>query len=699
MKKFMPETLAELTYVSELSVSPNGKHAAFARYLADPKTNEFVPHVWLLDPAAPGCAAAAAGAGTNAENTGAAAPLDSAIPADPLPACLPFCTDDALYYLADRTGFPQVYRISFAGASGSSPQQVTRLRRGVTGFTVSGNGRLALELPLYPGEEDCFAEEMTREAWAAWKAEAVYEPHVIEDFMYKLDETFGVMDTRQSRIAVQEPDGTARLLSCLSDGKEIRVSLPSWNADGTKLAFYGKPDHGIKAENSEVYVWDGQRITRVTKEQNVTGDTPVCWVNGNPVFPYWKMFDKGGMSEWLMMAVPEDAAGSGTSFRLLPLFTETQPEVCQGISCMPISRSFYGKREAIVRSFSGTLYFRSAWQGHDRLFTLLPDGQGQVHACETGMLNVHDFSVLPDGTILFLSSTPEEPEDVYRFDGALTRLTVSNAFLKDYAPAPIHHEMLAYGGDVWIMEPAGAEPGKKYPAVLDIHGGPECCYVDAFWHEFRALSAAGIAVIWCNPRGGLGYGSAASAPGGWGQEAWDDLLSAVDLACCLPFVDPDRIGVTGGSYGGYMTVKFITRSKRFKAAAAQRALLNTATSYGTGDMGFATSSQPADQVNMEDYLMKRAENSLITRVDEIDTPLLILHGYRDYRCGFEQAEQLFVSVHERHPELPVRLVMFPDENHGVTRTGKPAAQIRHLREMCEWFAKYLKAEVQEDDKK
>ena len=138
-----------------------------------------------------------------------------------------------------------------------------------------------------------------------------------------------------------------------------------------------------------------------------------------------------------------------------------------------------------------------------------------------------------------------------------------------------------------------------------------------------------------------------------------------------------------------MTNKLIGRTNVFAAAVAQRCLANTATSYGTGDMGFVSSRPIPKHFHMLDYLEDRARGNIISYVDHFKVPLLILHAYKDYRCGFEQAEQVFIPMKERNPEIPCRMVMFPNENHGMTRNGKLYHQVRHLQEMTNWFVKYL----------
>ena len=275
------------------------------------------------------------------------------------------------------------------------------------------------------------------------------------------------------------------------------------------------------------------------------------------------------------------------------------------------------------------------------------------------------------------------------------KLTDSNPWLSEYALADVEeHWVKSKDGKAdlqyFLVKPVSFEKNKQYPAVLDIKGGPTTMYGLTFWHEFQALASLGMAVIFGNPRGSTGFGRAYCAGGVcWGNEAMDDLVQFVEDAISKGFIDEKRVGVTGGSYGGYMTNKLIGRTNVFAAAVTQRCLANTATSYGTGDMGFVSSRPIPKHFHMLDYLEDRARGNIISYIDHFKAPLLILHAYQDYRCGFEQAEQVFIPMKERNPEIPCRMVMFPNENHGMIRNGKLYHQVRHLQEMTNWFIKYL----------
>ncbi len=327
----------------------------------------------------------------------------------------------------------------------------------------------------------------------------------------------------------------------------------------------------------------------------------------------------------------------------------------------------------------------------------LPAAGGRVEMVQPGRTDVQCFHVGETGRLVCVMGEMQRPGEIW-LDGCT--LTDHNAWLREYAQGQIT-ECWTQSRDgkarlhYFLLRPVGAEEGKRYPAVLDIHGGPQCMYASAYWHEFHALSAKGFAVIYGDPRGSVGYGHAHCAgPVCWMPEAMNDMEDILADAIARGGIDPERVGVTGGSYGGYMTNKLIGRTKHFAAAVTQRSLINPATSYGTGDIGFISGrgAPPAD-FRMLDYLVDRAKGNLITYIDNIDIPVLILHAFKDYRCSFEQGEQFFIAMKERHPEIPVRLVMFPEENHALTRTGKLHSQIRHLQELVGWFASHLQKEA------
>ncbi len=240
----------------------------------------------------------------------------------------------------------------------------------------------------------------------------------------------------------------------------------------------------------------------------------------------------------------------------------------------------------------------------------------------------------------------------------------------------------------WIVKPPGFSPKRKYPLILQIHGGPRCQYGRLFVHEMHLLAASGYVVIYTNPRGSQGYGEkfADSITGKWGEPAMTDLMAAVDFAISLGYVDKNRLGVTGGSYGGYMTNWVVTHTDRFKAAVTQRSVSNFASMFGTSDMGFDMEWE-FKTTPWEDPELY-AKWSLITYIDKCKTPLLIIHSEHDWRCNVEQDDQMFMAL--KYLKREVEYVRFPEEPHGLSRHGRPDRREARLKFIVEWFDRYLK---------
>ncbi|SEK86527.1 S9 family peptidase [Paenibacillus sp. OK003] len=241
----------------------------------------------------------------------------------------------------------------------------------------------------------------------------------------------------------------------------------------------------------------------------------------------------------------------------------------------------------------------------------------------------------------------------------------------------------------WMLKPAGMVEGVKVPTILEIHGGPHMMYGFTFMHEFQLLAAQGYAVVYINPRGGLGYGQqfVNACRGDYGGGDYRDLMEAMDYAVSrYPFIDESRLGVTGGSYGGFMTNWIVGHTDRFKAAVTQRSISNWLSFYGVSDIGFFFTE---DQIggNAWDDTEKLWKHSPLAYVGNVSTPLLILHGEQDLRCPIEQAEQLYVALKRRRQTT--RFVRFPGANHELSRGGHPHLRVRRLEHIAGWFNEHL----------
>lgn len=243
--------------------------------------------------------------------------------------------------------------------------------------------------------------------------------------------------------------------------------------------------------------------------------------------------------------------------------------------------------------------------------------------------------------------------------------------------------------DGWAIPPAGQKSGKKYPTILDIHGGPKTVYGDCYFHEMQLWASRGFAVIYCNPTGSSGRGDEfADIRGGYGSQDYRDIMAFVKEAVKrFDFIDSEHMGVTGGSYGGFLTNWIIGHTHFFKAAASQRSIVNWLSYYGTSDIGyFFTSDQTgADPWNHPE---KAWEQSPLRYADQVTTPTLFLHSDEDFRCPLSGGLQMFTAL--RVHDIPTRLCIFKGENHNLSRGGKPKHRVRRLKEITEWFEKYLK---------
>jgi dipeptidyl aminopeptidase/acylaminoacyl peptidase len=241
----------------------------------------------------------------------------------------------------------------------------------------------------------------------------------------------------------------------------------------------------------------------------------------------------------------------------------------------------------------------------------------------------------------------------------------------------------------WYVPPAGETRSEPPPLVVEIHGGPETLYGWGVFWEWQCLAAQGIAVYACNPRGSTGYGQAFTAANfrNWGHGPMADVMGGVEALISDGLADPERLGVTGGSYGGYLTTWIVGHTDRFRAAVTARSVSDMTSQMLSGDLGgpqFGRLSYGANP--WEDPELYR-EASPLTYAANIHTPLLIQHSERDLRTTVTQAEELFSTL--RSHRRPVRLMRVPDETHELTRSGTPFRRVDNLEIIVDWFRHYL----------
>ena len=214
-------------------------------------------------------------------------------------------------------------------------------------------------------------------------------------------------------------------------------------------------------------------------------------------------------------------------------------------------------------------------------------------------------------------------------------------------------------------------------------------YGHNFMHEFYFLAAQGYVVYFSNPRGGQGYGEAHTGAifGNWGDADYADLMLWTDYAQSLPYIDTDRMGVTGGSYGGYMTLWIIGHTHQFKSAVAQRVVSNFISMWGASDMNWKMQHLVGDPAPIDD-IQTAWDHSPVKYLGNATTPTLIIHSEEDNRCPSDQGEQAFVTL--KYHGVDSEFVRFPGEPHGLSRTGRTDRRIARLKHIKRWMDRYLK---------
>lgn len=338
------------------------------------------------------------------------------------------------------------------------------------------------------------------------------------------------------------------------------------------------------------------------------------------------------------------------------------------------------------------LYFATTEYNSSYINRIDRSGNIKKLTIETGSVDGFDVS---NEEIIFVGLKNFKLQELYKLDNYKERqLTSFNEWViekkKLSTPERITFETekgITIEG--WVMKPVDFDENKKYPGILDIHGGPKTVYGEVFFHEMQYWSNEGYTVFFCNPRGSDGRGDEfADIRGKYGTIDYDDIMRFTDYVMeNYPFIDADRLGVTGGSYGGFMTNWIIGHTNRFKAAASQRSISNWVSKFATTDIGYYFVDDQQGGTPWSD-VDKLWFHSPLKYADKVMTPTLFIHSEEDYRCWLPEAIQMYTAL--KYHGVESRLCMFKGETHELSRSGRPKHRIRRLKEITTWFDRYLK---------
>jgi dipeptidyl aminopeptidase/acylaminoacyl peptidase len=340
----------------------------------------------------------------------------------------------------------------------------------------------------------------------------------------------------------------------------------------------------------------------------------------------------------------------------------------------------------------GRIYFPVTERGCSYLYAV--DGEGNLERVISAPGSIDAFDV-HDGKTAYIALRETVLQEVYVLEGQEERqLThLNERALADRVisiPEPFTFETEdGTGINAWLMKPAGFAAGKQVPGILYVHGGPKAASGSLYYHELQILAGKGYAVFFCNPRGSAGCGDAfGDLRGMYGTVDYDDLMAFVDHVLeTFPFVDPERLGVMGHSYGGFMTNWIIGHTDRFRAACSHGSISNWHSFFCGTDLGYYFTPDQIGATPWEDDGKKLWWHSPLRYAHRAKTPTLFINSDKDYMCWPAEGIQMFSAL--RYHGVESRLILFHGENHDLSETGRPLNRLGKLREVMAWFDQHL----------
>jgi dipeptidyl aminopeptidase/acylaminoacyl peptidase len=645
MSGMVPEDVYKLTGVADPRVSPDGRTVAYVVWRLDQEENEGKAVIWLVP------------------SDGSEAPrqFTGGTKRDADPRWSP--GGDRLAFTSKREGgAAQLYVIPLAGGE---PVKLTDLKEDVSQAAWSPDGTRILFVSRVRDETYEEADEKKR------------PPRRLTRLQFKLDNEGWTFD-RPQHLFVVPADGSAEPTQ-LTFG-DYEDTKPAWSPDGSRVAFASaRHDDWDITPISDIYMVsaDGGEPEVLTASDGGCG-SPSWSPDGSRIaFMYYpSVFDDPKHSQVAVMNV-------ATKERRV--LTESLDR-----NCGPYPEI----REPIW--MEDRLLFAVEDGGNVHLYLVPADGSTDPTLVVGGEGGVTGYDAAA-GLGVHSLTTPTALSELYFGDRRLTTVGEGFATGRELAAPERFTAVSADGTEVeaWVIRPAGFEEGKKYPMLLNVHGGPFTQYGNKFFDEFQVYAGAGYAVVYSNPRGSSGYseawGRAIRGPvgggPGWGSVDYEDVMAVTDEAVKrFDFIDSDRLGVLGGSYGGFMTSWIVGHNDRFQAAISERAVNQWVSMWGSSDFGWDFKGYIGGFLweNFDEYV----KVSPATYAKDITTPLLILHSENDMRCPIEQGEQLFTTLRMLNRE--VEFVRFPTESHELSRSGSPIHRVMRFQIILDWFERYLK---------
>ena len=664
-RRLRPEDLFKIRLITEAQISPDGSRVCFVQKVFVPEENKYRSHLWMVSTA-----------------EGDPRPLTGGDQLDYFPSWSP--DGRRIGFLSTRSGSPQIWVIP---ANGGRARKAASFK-GISGRPVwSPDGRrIAFAILL---SEKGIEPEIEEPKILSPRERFTADVRLVATIPYK-ENGIGFIGEKYSQIAVL--DLLERSLSLLTEGRANHDD-PAWSPDGRYLAFSISEWRAAGATDpNRMLIGDiglapvgGGYIRRLTKSLG-PAHSPSFAPDGKTIAYIGHALQHGNYTQSSVWTVDASGgeprnitAGFDRPFGNVSIADLIEPQMPSPPAWTPDGRS---------------LFYLASDSGMSQLARVqVPSGR--VESVTAGKRVIYNFSVSQDSRLAAIChSDPVTPNDVFLLDlGNDRERRLTNVNQEFLATVELSEPecFTAQSGEAtvegWILRPPGYFPYPKTPAVLEIHGGPTLMYGYRFSFEFHLLSANNITVVYSNPRGSMGYGQAFTAAirGNWGDQDFADVMNAIDEAVMRGGIDPDRLGVAGGSYGGFMVNWIIGHTGRFRAAIAMRSISDGYSFFGTGDFAFSDLTDFGDPPWRIPgvYL----SHSPISFVDSVQTPLLMIHGENDLRVPISEAEQFYTAL--KLLGRKVLLLRYPNEDHNLSRNGHPWHRVHRLEAILSWFTERL----------
>ncbi len=659
------EDLFQFHFVSEVSFSPDGQWASYVVNQADQEENCYHSSIWAVN------------MGTK-ENRLMAARGEAKAPVWLDGETLLFASGRDLDKEAAKNK-TEYYTISLNGGEASKamtlPVKAEKLKR---------FGDRWLVLATVDENEACGGEDR-RTAGGKDRENDSYEAREGEDYYIYEELPFwfnGKGIRSRKRSALYLFDEAEEKLTRISQKYLDTVSFDV-SPDGKKAVWCGPIYDSIMPRTCGLYVYDRETgdLKQLVKE-DVYDVNQVCFMGNDEIFYTASTYERVGKHpRYYICSLAEGAS------RQLPYCDASVGNIVG-------SDAKFGTGKSVVYCpEKKTLYLLQTLWGDCKLMAM--DCRGKVTAVTEEAGAVTGFDV-KNGSIVMTAMRGQGLAEVYALCPETGREEKITGFNDSYLDShkvswPETFKYDSKNGcemEGYVIKPADYEPGKKYPAVLEIHGGPKTASGTVFFHEYQCLASDGYFVIYCNPRGSDGRGEVfADITEAFGRDDFEDLLEFTDQALLrYPDIDGGKVGVCGGSYGGFMCNWIVGHTDRYAAAVSQRSISNYLTKCLYTDIGYYANRLQMGAYPWEDFY-KVWSMSPLSGAKNAKTPLLLLQSDEDYRCWMGDAIQMFSAVKRRGTDA--RLVLFHGENHELSRSGRPANRMTRLKELEGWFEKYL----------